>query len=1108
MAIEPDAFTTGLWRFDEPSNQGPLSQGSISGSGTTGYRARFYQSGVPGCEFSSINGGMHATVSDPSNLLRFERTQPMSLSVWGNFTGSGGGAATTFNGTWFGNVAVTTGRGFRFGISLARRLKMQFLNTATTNELTVRANNLFDDGRVHHVVFVYDGSSAPGGCQIWVDGVSQALTTEINNLAATIVSTGTLCLGRSGSLASGAEHEGVAGNFAFFNTNISPATIAALFALGPDTPVPPQANLVATWRCDRTDNYTTSGGILDRASGALGTFNATAVNGLAPYVAFNGQITAGRAPAYSVGPRRAQNLGFDVSRWMTPLASLGNNSTNYLDANAFGTSGSLQTRGWAMRTFLGDAYTVEGWLFIDRSGSTQLLFGCDSNSTGQQNFITLNVLSTMGLQVTWNTTTPRTFNSAAGILPLKSWFHFCMTCVRVTTTYTITIYVNAVAVATTSLTAPAAFTDTNGNSSRMFVGYNITSNSNPFFGGMAYWRVSKRARTLLEIQAATADPATIVNDADTYFLWHFQDSQQIKDESIWGHHLLPQGAYVGNASGWNDAPFDGYGVTGPTFNDLAHQFINVNANSARHAMVRQEAVDTWTGQNEATFEQFIRMDQNLSRHRLLAIGGDATSNVVASNRVMVIDLQTDQTLRAFWEGAGGFGYLLRSTNPVISQEATQSGEFGKFYALAVRKRAVGNRNYWQLNGTTQWVSMGTPAALAFERTNAFSLVIRVSRLSGIAAIESLIGKMNNVGGQGYMLQFDSSGRADFRLDNGAGQVLERRGATVITDGFEHQIVVTYDGTSTAAGLLIYVDGVVQSMTTVTATLASGSILNAGAFAIGARNGASLFLNGLVREAAAYNRVLTAAEVLATYGFTGGPPPNLMALASAADLRGWWRFNQADTASTIFDNSAAGINGTPQASLAPTVRGSCVIDFAVNGVVVESGVGPMPEPTVGDIYTATGSLYSLQMRDGTETETRGIARMSNKARSDEELLEFFQQETGVPEPPTLSVEIVSPLPVGSVVDTDEPIVCLVRSSSAFVRIMLLMNYPGFPFTEAAYTQNPASVDGRNFEPLFSGSSVSLVSDPELFVYRFELRRSTPWPGSPRLQAYAFAGGAEV
>ncbi|MBI4651480.1 LamG domain-containing protein [Candidatus Desantisbacteria bacterium] len=85
-------------------------------------------------------------------------------------------------------------------------------------------------------------------------------------------------------------------------------------------------------------------------------------------------------------------------------------------------------------------------------------------------------------------------------------------------------------------------------------------------------------------------------------------------------------------------------------------------------------------------------------------------------------------------------------------------------------------------------------------------------------------------------------------------------ATGFNNGAWHHVVLTYSGTSTAAGVNIYVDNINRPLTVIRNSL-TGTMLNDITLKIGTRTSdASLRLNGIVDEVAVYSRVLSATEI--------------------------------------------------------------------------------------------------------------------------------------------------------------------------------------------------------------------------------------------------------
>jgi hypothetical protein len=338
-----------------------------------------------------------------------------------------------------------------------------------------------------------------------------------------------------------------------------------------------------------------------------------------------------------------------------------------------------------------------------------------------------------------------------------------------------------------------------------------------------------------------------------------------------------------------------------------------------------------------------------------------------------------------------------------------------WYGFAVRKRSVGGLLYWKLSespASDDAISMGNAAQFSFERTNAFTLIIWFNGIlpsptAAGSAIQHLIGKSDSgANATGYSLFLGTDGRLTFRMGNGAAgagnsvQVSTNSSAPAQVNTFQNCLAVTYDGTGTAAsgtgvsGVKLFANGVrATNLAPVATPLNLGSAITAAPFTIGRRNLTDQPLGGYVREASVWNRELTAAEILEAYGSSGRPPPDLLTTTMASALIGYWKFDQSDTGATVFDHSVSAVNGTPQGGLVPTSKPSAEWDFYVNGIPFET-VGPLPSPVIGDIMVAEGNQYFQSVHIGTSSEkdSRALTRISDIARTDEEILEYHRFAT--------------------------------------------------------------------------------------------------------------------
>lgn len=151
----------------------------------------------------------------------------------------------------------------------------------------------------------------------------------------------------------------------------------------------------------------------------------------------------------------------------------------------------------------------------------------------------------------------------------------------------------------------------------------------------------------------------------------------------------------------------------------------------------------------------------------------------------------------------------------------------------------------------------------FERTDVFSLELWFKTTT--SAEESILTKQNSAGNLRGWTVFTESGRIKASLVNAttSDEIRIQTDSNSLNDGVFHHIVVTYDGSSDASGLIIYIDGLAVATTTLANTL-TGSITNATAMQISGRNGINLVFNGTVDEVVIYDINLSAADVNDTF----------------------------------------------------------------------------------------------------------------------------------------------------------------------------------------------------------------------------------------------------
>ncbi len=164
------------------------------------------------------------------------------------------------------------------------------------------------------------------------------------------------------------------------------------------------------------------------------------------------------------------------------------------------------------------------------------------------------------------------------------------------------------------------------------------------------------------------------------------------------------------------------------------------------------------------------------------------------------------------------------------------------------------------NGTSDYVSMGNVSALNFERTNSFTVEAWIKKSS--AASNIIVSKQLAAGNfTGWGFYSLSTGILQLNLTNidTTNDLVMRTTSTALSDLNWHHVAVTYDGSSSANGVRMYIDGVSDSLTTVRSAL-SASIQSAANVNIGARNGTDQFFAGTIDEVRVSNVVRAPEEI--------------------------------------------------------------------------------------------------------------------------------------------------------------------------------------------------------------------------------------------------------
>lgn len=227
---------------------------------------------------------------------------------------------------------------------------------------------------------------------------------------------------------------------------------------------------------------------------------------------------------------------------------------------------------------------------------------------------------------------------------------------------------------------------------------------------------------------------------------------------------------------------------------------------------------------------------------------------------------------------------------------------------------LGNNNSWVFDGVDDYAE-GTDV-LDKQRTDPFSASFwfKTTKLTQMAAIRKGSTGDHTVAGDAgwqFFVRANSTvpihGAIQFTMRAAAANnALSVRAGSNLDDGVFHHALVVYTGTSTPAGVTIYIDGVATAGTTENNTL-SASTLNTVPFRIGFSD--TQPYDGTLQHVSVWSKALSPTEVAEVYN--SGTPGNLSNTSMSANLEAWYKLDGTDTTDTngVIDHSGSGFHMT-------------------------------------------------------------------------------------------------------------------------------------------------------------------------------------------------------
>jgi len=222
-------------------------------------------------------------------------------------------------------------------------------------------------------------------------------------------------------------------------------------------------------------------------------------------------------------------------------------------------------------------------------------------------------------------------------------------------------------------------------------------------------------------------------------------------------------------------------------------------------------------------------------------------------------------------GGGAVNPLWDDLQAYYTADNTPNDALGNYNGTLVNGATYGSgiiNQGFSLDGVNDYVDLGNNFDNDGTQAQSFSLWVKLNTLSTFA----FVSKMNHsIPFNGWAVQLVGS-KANLVFSNNAtgGLYAQTENTQVLTTNTWYHIVATYDGSKSASGIKIYIDGSIGTQNIIKDTLSTNSTSSTGIKAtISSRNGSSIFTNGIIDEVGIWDRELTASEVTELYNSGAG-----------------------------------------------------------------------------------------------------------------------------------------------------------------------------------------------------------------------------------------------
>jgi len=882
------------------------------------------------------------------NVLPFERTDAFSISCWFKNSGDGGYLVSKKAGSPYRGYGLTIE-----GSGGQGELRFLLTNTTSTNEIiTDTVEAIFDDNEWHHVCCTYDGSSAASGVTMYVDGESRTLSTVVNNLSATTLSTSSFNIGgrTDGSTLFGGNIDEVA----VYDAELTELQAQEIYNGG----LPPRldvltsaGDLIGWWRMGDGDVFPTlydnagsnDGTMTNMESGDIVTDSplytsseSLQFDGSADYISCGNVLGFARTDTFSISAwiktpdsattriiasKRASSLygyRFGLSNAGKIYLSL-RDSGGYLQGvsssepdddewhhicvtyDGTGVLGAITFYLDGVDAGLAGSGTVTG----DITNSANFVIGRNSEGTAESfpgriaGLAVFNKeLSQAEVREVRNRGVQTDLNAFTTVANLVGWW--MLEALEHTLTNVIDSSDNNYTGTATSLAAsdvryevpenPARSVILDGSAEYMTLG-DVLDIDGPFdFVSISCWfKTSSSTAQMLVSKVAAA--------SGYRGYWLQVSSAGRVHWAISDDYSIDDAVEIRNTTGtYDDGNWHHVVVT----SNAGSLGMYIDGASVSTTSVKSGLITSTT--NSAALE-FGRRSTSGTEYLNGSIDEVAFFDKVLSAfevfQLYYWGAPVDISELSFWSNVDGWWRMGDGAyHPTIPDETgTTDGTLTNTESTDIQTDVPDGgfeaEKSTDLNGSNQYASPSHDAALNFDRTDTFSISVWIKTTATTGQVARKIGGSNI----GYILQL-TSGKIQLRLQDNAGtpNVAERTSTGTVNDGEWHHLVASFSGNSSYTGITIYIDGV--SVATSGSGLMTGAMTNSSDPRFG---GTNPYFDGKIAELAIYNTELTWYQVRDLYNRRR--PTDLVTPSFVTGLVGWWRWGDSDTTSTLEDRSS-------------------------------------------------------------------------------------------------------------------------------------------------------------------------------------------------------------